>query len=108
MKNIFTHKKTTSDVDLPVARKKREFLSNCFPNGYDLIGFGDGNFYPFPPHIAKPMATLFPTLAWGIFIMLERPFKKLKILLVIKFGANFQESPDDENQNFRCERLNFL
>jgi len=54
------------------------FVNVCFPNGYDLIGFGGSNFYPLPPFMAKPMASLFPTLAWGIFIMLEKrcPYHK--------------------------------
>lgn len=46
-----------------------QFLENCFPGGYRLIGFGGSNFYPFPPVIAKPLARLFPNLAWGIFFL---------------------------------------
>ena len=48
------------------------FLESCFPGGYVLRGFSGSNFYPFPPLLAKPMARLFPTMAWGIFFLLEK------------------------------------
>ncbi len=53
------------------------FLESCFPGGYALRGFSGSNFYPFPPLIAKPMAKFFPTMAWGIFFLLEkrRPYE---------------------------------
>ncbi|MEB2309153.1 MAG: class I SAM-dependent methyltransferase [Candidatus Brocadiaceae bacterium] len=49
-----------------------EFVDGCFYGGYKLNAFGGSNFYPFPPFIAKPLAVLFPTMAWGIFFMLEK------------------------------------
>jgi len=49
------------------------FVSDCFPGGYELVRFGGSNFYPFPSLIAKPLATAFPSFSWGIFLM----FKKL-------------------------------
>ena len=54
------------------------FLQACFPQGYSLRGFGGGNFYPFPPLLAKPLAALLPNMAWGIFLALEksRPYGK--------------------------------
>jgi hypothetical protein len=39
---------------------------------YRLKAFGGANFYPFPPIMARPLAALFPTLAWGIFFLLEK------------------------------------
>jgi len=48
------------------------FIHTCYPGGYTLTGFGGSNFYPFPPVLAKPLALAFPTLAWGIFLMLEK------------------------------------
>ncbi|WP_051564587.1 class I SAM-dependent methyltransferase [Desulfovermiculus halophilus] len=54
---------------------KRDFLSfleAAFPGGYQLLAFGGSNFYPFPPVIATRLASLFPNLAWGIFLMLEK------------------------------------
>lgn len=55
-----------------------QFLENCFPGGYKLKAFGGSNFYPFSPVIAKPLAKIFPTMAWGIFFMFEkqREYKK--------------------------------
>lgn len=49
-----------------------QFLESCFPGGYKLTAFKGSNFYPFPPSIAKPMANLFPSAAWGIFLMFEK------------------------------------
>ena len=49
-----------------------DFIETCFPHGYDLRGFGGSNFYPFPPAVARPLARLFPTMAWGMFFMLEK------------------------------------
>lgn len=54
------------------------FLEGCFPGGYRLIDFRGANFYPFPPLLARPLARIFPTLAWGIFFLLEkvRPYSR--------------------------------
>lgn len=54
------------------------FLEACFSGGFVLKDFGGSNFYPFPPVLAKPLATLFPTLAWGIFLRFEklRPYTR--------------------------------
>jgi Methylase involved in ubiquinone/menaquinone biosynthesis len=49
-----------------------EFLSSGFPNGYKLVEFGGGNFYPLPGRLARPLARMFPTMAWGIFFDLEK------------------------------------
>ena len=51
-----------------------QLLESAFPGGYRLACFGGSNFYPFPPIIARPMARIFPSLAWGIFF----DFLKLK------------------------------
>ncbi len=48
------------------------FLDACFPQGYRLKKFGGSNFYPFPPIIARPLATIFPNSAWGIFFLLTK------------------------------------
>ena len=48
------------------------FLESCFPGGYQLKKFGGSNFYPFPPVVARPLAKLFPNMAWGIFFMFEK------------------------------------
>jgi SAM-dependent methyltransferase len=48
------------------------FVEGCFPKGYRLLAFRGANFYPFPPLLARPLARMFPTLAWGIFLLLEK------------------------------------
>lgn len=48
------------------------FLEEVFPGGYKLVSFGGSNFYPFPPAIARPLAMMFPNMAWGIFLMFEK------------------------------------
>lgn len=48
------------------------FIESCFPGGYRLMRFGGSNFYPFPPMIARPLAAVFPTFAWGIFFLFEK------------------------------------
>jgi SAM-dependent methyltransferase len=53
-------------------RDLMHFVDCCFPAGYRLAGFGGSNFYPFPASIAKPLASLFPGMAWGIFLLLEK------------------------------------
>lgn len=49
-----------------------KLLNSGFPNGYSLLDFGGSNFYPFPGFLAKPLARVFPTSAWSIFLMLEK------------------------------------
>ena len=49
-----------------------KLLESCFPGGYSLEQFGGGNFYPFPPFIAKPLAAILPNMAWGIFFKLKK------------------------------------
>jgi len=70
-----------------------KFVDSCFPNGYELKAFGGSNFYPFPPMIARPLAQLFPTMAWGIFLLLEkkRDYQRefLEYPLVKRLETNF-------------------
>ena len=49
-----------------------KFLEAGFPGGYRLCHFGGCNFYPFPPFVAKPLARMFPSMAWGILFKLEK------------------------------------
>jgi SAM-dependent methyltransferase len=48
------------------------FANSCFPGGYELVAWGGSNFYPFPAAVARGLASLFPGLAWGIFLLLEK------------------------------------
>lgn len=54
-----------------------DFVETCYPSGYALTRWGGSNFYPFPPVLAKPLATALPSLAWGMFLCLEKrlPYK---------------------------------
>ena len=61
LKNWSAHVRGWSKADM------KTFLKECF-DGYELKDFGGGNFYPFPPIIAKPLAALLPNMAWGIFM----------------------------------------
>ena len=58
-----------------------KFLKICFPDGYTLKDYGGSNFYPFPPLLAKPLASMFPTMAWGIFLMVRKEKKYTKEFL---------------------------
>lgn len=48
------------------------FLDEAWPGGFRLRDHAGANFYPFPPVLAKPLARLLPTLAWGLFLRLEK------------------------------------
>ncbi|MEM6843531.1 MAG: class I SAM-dependent methyltransferase [Bacteroidota bacterium] len=47
-------------------------LNSGFPRGYLLKNFGGSNFYPFPPVVARPLAIVLPTMAWGIFMRWQK------------------------------------
>jgi hypothetical protein len=49
----------------------RDLSFDFFPN-YILKKIRGGNFYPFPPLLAKPLAYLFSTNEWGIFFLMEK------------------------------------
>ena len=61
-----------------------ELLDSCFKDGFKLELYGGSNFYPLPAQLAKPLAKLFPNLAWSIFFM----FKKKN-----SYGSQFLEFP---------------
>ncbi len=60
------------------------FLNTCFPSGYRLRHFGGSNFYPFPPFLARPLARVFPSMAWSMFFL----FQKQR-----EYGNEFLEFP---------------
>jgi SAM-dependent methyltransferase len=68
-------------------------MNSCFPGGYELAGFRGGNFYPFPPGLARPLARALPNLAWGIFLLLRktRPYgdEFLAVPQAERFETNF-------------------
>ncbi|MCR9142632.1 MAG: class I SAM-dependent methyltransferase [bacterium] len=60
---------------------------------FRLIGFRGSNFYPLPPFLSKPLARLFPTLAWGSFYLLERTEADGDFLKCLTGDDNFLETP---------------
>ncbi len=73
------------------------FLEGVFPGGYSLEGFGGSNFYPLPGVLARPMARMFPGMAWGIFFRLvkRRPYQGefLRYLERHPLETNFRTRP---------------
>lgn len=51
------------------------------------------NFYPFPVPVAKFLAKLFPSLAWGLFVEFERTDKAGNFLECLSGDENFLETP---------------
>lgn len=49
-----------------------QFVDHAWPRGLRLRDHGGANFYPFPPALARPLARALPTLAWGLFLRLEK------------------------------------
>ena len=49
-----------------------EFMESCFPGGYRIEKFRGSNFYPFPAFVARPLAKVIPTMAWGLFFLLAK------------------------------------
>lgn len=49
-----------------------KFVNEVSPGIYSLKNFKGSNFYPFPPFLAKPLASCLPSMAVGIFFHLEK------------------------------------
>lgn len=60
---------------------------------FRLRNFRGSNFYPFPPLLARPLARLAPTLAWGAFFWLERTASQNSFLDCLRGADNFLETP---------------
>lgn len=69
------------------------FANEPFSLGYEMIGYGGSNFYPFPPVLAKPLARIFPSMAWGLFMALRKSRsyddEYLRFPLTEKLETNF-------------------
>ncbi len=48
------------------------FLEQAWPGGFVLRAHAGANFYPFPPLIARPLAKVLPSFAWGLFLHLRK------------------------------------
>lgn len=70
------------------------FLDEVAPGLYQLMDRGGSNFYPFPPVVARPLARLFPSLAWGSFFLLRkrRPYEDdfLRYLAGAELETNYR------------------
>jgi len=49
-----------------------DFIDACFPEGLRICAVRGANFYPLPPGLARPAARAFPSLAWGIIVLLRK------------------------------------
>ena len=47
-------------------------LDRPFPGGWRQVTWGGSNFYPFPRTIARPLARLFPSMAWSLCVLLRK------------------------------------
>jgi len=65
-----------------------QFINLCWPDGYNLIKWSGSNFYPFPPFISKPLARIFPSCAWGLFMLLKKERE---------YSNEFIQFPSNEN-----------
>ncbi|MEQ9366261.1 MAG: class I SAM-dependent methyltransferase [Leptospirales bacterium] len=60
---------------------------------FRLTAFRGSNFYPLPPILSKPLARIFPTLAWGSFYLLQRTNARGSFLDCLGGDDNFLETP---------------
>jgi hypothetical protein len=49
-----------------------QFLEEACPGVFALREHAGANFYPLPPLLAQPMARALPSLAWGLFLRLQK------------------------------------
>jgi len=68
------HKLYSAHVRPFSKRDTLKFMQYCFPKGYTLEKFAGGQFYPFPPKLARLCCQLIPSMAFSIFFL----FKKVK------------------------------
>jgi SAM-dependent methyltransferase len=44
----------------------------CFPGGFEVVERRGSNFYPLPSVLARPLARISPSMAWGMFLLLRK------------------------------------
>jgi SAM-dependent methyltransferase len=49
-----------------------QFLDEVWPGGFALRDHAGANFYPLPPLLARSLARALPSLAWGLFLRLQK------------------------------------
>lgn len=62
-----------------------DFFRTCAVKG--------SNFYPLPPSMSRPLSRTFPSLAWGLFVLLERTAREGSFLECLHGEENFLETP---------------
>ena len=77
------------------------FLEECFPGGNMLVRFSGSQFYPFPRYVSRKLASLFPTMAFSIFFLIQKQKK---------YNSSFIEYPVKANleTNFRVASITSL
>lgn len=60
---------------------------------FTFVARRGSNFYPFPPAISRPLARLFPSMAWGLFAQFRRTNQKGSFLSCLEGEENFLETP---------------
>ncbi|MCL4562776.1 MAG: methyltransferase domain-containing protein [Chloroflexi bacterium] len=82
-----------------------QFFDEIFPGGYHLQGIRGANFYPFPPPVARLMAVAFPSLAWGMFLLLrkERDYHQefLEAPIIEELETNFFVGRNEDRSDSR-------
>lgn len=74
-------------------------LERCFPDGYEVVARGGSNFYPLPGPLARPLARIAPSMAWGMFLSLrkKRPYTEdgfLRFPADQQLETNYWTGPD--------------
>jgi SAM-dependent methyltransferase len=65
------HKLYSAHVRPFSKRDTIKFLSLCFP-GCSVVAFKGAQFYPFPRFLARPLAAIFPNMAFSIFFLIRK------------------------------------
>lgn len=60
---------------------------------FTFVARRGSNFYPFPPIISRPLARLFPSMAWGLFAQFRRTDRTGSFLSCLEGEENFLETP---------------
>jgi len=75
----------------------RDLVEIPWAGGMRLASSRGANFYPFPPTLARPLAKVWPSAAWAVFLRFEksRPYdgEYLSWLLDQQFETSFRSGP---------------
>ena len=75
----------------------RDLVEIPWAGGMRLASCRGANFYPFPPTLARPLAKIWPSAAWAVFLRFEksRPYdgEYLSWLIDQQFETSFRSGP---------------